>query len=71
VIDFSGIAFPLLSGCFSRFNHIPYAVTFGIEDYIGHFIEVIVIGQILTKPPDDDYVFEVTYVFNSQNNEYV
>ncbi|KAJ7876624.1 alpha/beta-hydrolase [Mycena leptocephala] len=23
-----------------RFNHIPYAVTFGIEDYIGHFIEV-------------------------------
>ncbi|KAF7352048.1 Carboxylic ester hydrolase [Mycena venus] len=23
-----------------RFNHQPYAVTFGVEDYIGHFVEV-------------------------------
>ncbi|KAJ7919570.1 Alpha/Beta hydrolase protein, partial [Mycena leptocephala] len=36
-----------------RFNHIPYDVSFGIEDYIGHFVEVPYVFN--TQNTDTDF----------------
>ncbi|KAJ7093473.1 alpha/beta-hydrolase [Mycena belliarum] len=35
-----------------RFNHIPYSVTFSVEDFIGHFIEVAYVFNLQNNDTD-------------------
>ncbi|KAJ7333499.1 Alpha/Beta hydrolase protein [Mycena albidolilacea] len=36
----------------SRFNHKPYTITFGVEDFIGHFAEVAYVFNLQTNDTD-------------------
>ncbi|KAJ7484260.1 alpha/beta-hydrolase [Mycena latifolia] len=44
-----------------RFNHIPYSVTFSVEDFIGHFIEVSYVFNL----QNDDTEFWLTNHFTA------